>query len=507
MNLLKKIESIFHLNNLSVSERIRIVEGEFEVEYSNLPSYEDLKSLLEVVPDRDNLKLFMKSESDDSIRIVSRAPFELSQYDEFKAMLENGDGINVNISIEKIIEKNTFSIYDFVSFTNDLLAVSTLEAMSSFSRLLDDIDHLTFELFDQDYFFCTSTMAFVASGRSVNRKSYLRGTRLNACRDTSYFFNANEYKLLPEDFSIDINFANNPLTELFERISTLLSLVYISSTATIDGSNLKIQIAGQRSVDFCYQIDTLENNKELLKIYQWIYTEGSSIDKAIIARNIISLHCRYADLLDTDGKTFASIQSNFNLYLKSNVTQYLDLKNKLAEFICDVIAKTGDHATQLLKNLKSNLIAIFIFLFTVILSNIVSDQPLNNVFTKDITAILEIVLLGSFIYLIVCIIETKYKLKKTKDSYEALKANYDSVLSQDELLEVFNNDQLINDTVRSVNRGIWGYAVLWIVFLFLLLIILECISSSPIIKPHVFQLLDSVQKIFTSLHKSSLGIY
>ncbi|WP_408894006.1 hypothetical protein [Paenibacillus taichungensis] len=497
MNVLKRLESIFHLSSFSVSERIKIVEGDFEVEYTNLPSFEELNSLLENVPTRDIFKLFMKSDSEDILRISSSDLFEQNKYDTFKELLDNDEAIRVSVSIEKVVENNKFSIYNFSSFTSDLMAVSTLEAMSSFSHLLDNINYLTFELLDQNYFFSTNTMAFVTPGGNVNRNSYSRSNRLNSCRDTAYFFNANDYKLLPEDFYFDINFDNNPLTPLFERISTLLSLIYISSTATIIDNYLKIQIAGQRSVDFSYLIDNLEINKEVYKIYHWIYADGSSIDKAIIARNIISLHCRYADLLDTDGKTFASIQSNFNLYLKNNVTQYLDVKNKLAEFICDVIAKTGDHATQLLSNLKSNLIAIFIFLFTVILTNIVSDQPLQNIFTRDITAILEMVLLGSFIYLFICVMETNYKLKKTRDSYTALKENYESVLSEDELIEVFNDDKLINDTVKSVNRGKWAYIIVWGIFLILLFVILESMSSSPIIKPYIIQFINSLQSLFT----------
>lgn len=497
MNVLKKLETIFHLNSFSVSERIKIVEGDFKVEYSSLPSFEELKSLLENVPTRDNFKLFMKSDSEDVIRISSCDLLEQNKYDEFKELLDNDEVLSVSVSVEKAVENNRFSIYSFSSFTSDLLAVSTLEAMSSFSHLLEGIDYLTFELLDQNHFFSTNTMAFLTPDGNVNRNSYSRTNRLNTCRDTAYFFNANEYKLLPEDFSFDINFENNPLTPLFEKITTILSLVYISSTATINDHNLKIQIAGQRSVDFSYLIDNLEVNKELYKIYRWIYTDGSSIDKAIIARNIISLHCRYADLLDTDGKTFASIQSNFNLYLKNNVTQYLDVKNKLAEFICDVIAKTGDHATQLLSNLKSNLIAIFIFLFTVILTNIVSDQPLQNIFTRDITAILEMVLLGSFIYLFICVMETNYKLKKTRDSYTALKENYDSVLSEDELKEVFNDDKLINDTVKSVNRGKWAYIIVWGIFLLLLFVILEGMSSSPIVKPYIVKFINLFQSLFT----------
>ena len=116
-----------------------------------------------------------------------------------------------------------------------------------------------------------------------------------------------------------------------------------------------------------------------------------------------------------------------------------DLKNKLAEFICDIVSRTGDYTTMLLSDLKKNLIAIFGFLFTVILANIVSDQPLENIFTKDITIILEIVIAGSIIYLIICNIETRYKLKKAEESYSLLKESYNSILS-DVDQEIFNND-------------------------------------------------------------------
>lgn len=83
---------------------------------------------------------------------------------------------------------------------------------------------------------------------------------------------------------------------------------------------------------------------------------------------------------------------------------------------------------------------IFGFLFTVILANIVSDKPLDNIFTRDITLILEAVLLGSVIYLIVCIFETRYKVKKVQDSYDELKNNYASLLTPDDLAQAFDKD-------------------------------------------------------------------
>lgn len=124
---------------------------------------------------------------------------------------------------------------------------------------------------------------------------------------------------------------------------------------------------------------------------------------------------------------------------------------------------------------------IFGFLFTVILANIVSDQPLQNIFTREITVILEVVIAGSVIYLIICHIESQYKLCKIKRTYYLLKDNYKGLLSDVDLQESFNGDKIITDTVRSVERGIWIYTIIWFVFLIVLLLILEHISSSPVI--------------------------
>ena len=82
---------------------------------------------------------------------------------------------------------------------------------------------------------------------------------------------------------------------------------------------MKLQIMGQRSVDYVCRLNEITGNQVLYKIYDWIYSGGSSIDKAIIARNIICLHCKYEPLLNLDEKVLSSIQSNYNLYLKDNV--------------------------------------------------------------------------------------------------------------------------------------------------------------------------------------------
>ena len=118
---------------------------------------------------------------------------------------------------------------------------------------------------------------------------------------------------------------------------------------------------GQRSIDYVFLLNEIIGNPILYKIYDWIYSGGSSIDKAIIARNIICLHCKYEPLLKLDSKVLLSIQSSYNLYLKDHVIQYLEMKNKVAEFISEILSRTGEYATELLDKFKTNMIAVFGF--------------------------------------------------------------------------------------------------------------------------------------------------
>ena len=141
-------------------------------------------------------------------------------------------------------------------------------------------------------------------------------------------------------------------------------------------------------------------------------------------------------------------------------------------------------------NLKTNLIAIFGFLFTVIIANIVSDQPLDNIFTRDITAILELVLVGSFVYLLISYQQSKYQMKKVYNSYDELKKSYNQILTEDDINECFQNDRIILNMKETVDKTQKRYLIIWLCFLVILLICLEAMSDDPIIYPLLITLIQ-----------------
>ena len=390
------------------------------------------------------------------------------------------DEISVKVEIQKSVRDDRFSIYNFKEFSEDLLGIPLNEAMRFFALLFGETQRfIIFELFRGEDIFYTKTMFFLPAGKAMAVSGFDRRQRLQGCREISYFYNQETYELLPDDFRFEKDYDENLLKKMFSKLETILSACYLASNATVQSGRVKLQIIGQRSAEYVCRFDEIDENSILYKLYDWIHSGGNSIDKAAIARNIICLHCKYEPLLKVDEGVLASVQSSYNLYLKDNVTQYLELKSKIAEFISDIVSRTGEYATELFDRFKINLIAIFGFLFTVVIANIVSDQPLDNIFTRDITVILELVLLGSLIYLIICYIQSKYQIAKVYESYESLKKSYERILAQEDIEECFQEDKLLLRMEKRIIRSRIAYIILWIFFLLMLLVIIEMVSDAP----------------------------
>ena len=143
---------------------------------------------------------------------------------------------------------------------------------------------------------------------------------------------------------------------------------------------------------------------------------------------------------------------------------------------------------------KTNLLAILGFLFSVILANIVSDQPLDNIFTKDITILSEIVLIASFGYLFISYQQSKYELQKVYSSYDKLKDSYREILTEDDIRECFQNDDIKTEMKRTIDRSVRIYLIIWGGILLSLLILVEYMSSEPFIWPILKSLFQITKK-------------
>ncbi len=477
MNMLTELFQVAAIEDIVVSERMKVYEASFKFDIENAPSYSYFLDIIQFVSQRDKIKIILE---DGVERIFD---FSNTNEESYKAFIKDtlaDEIIDVRIRIDKEVVDNHFSVYSFDEFVKDILFLSIEEVMISFSDLLKQAtSFLVFDVYCPITMFATKTLFFAQFGNRVMNPDFNRQQRIEDCKKVSYFYNFDTYEVLPDDFKLTIDYVDNPLTELFQKLTTLLSISFIATSSSINENQLKGIINGQRTMEYNCEINQLPNNKNLYSIYNWIYTEGNVIDKAIIARNVISLHCKYVPITEIDDKIMASIQSNYNLYLKENVKEYLELKNKVAQFISETVSKTGEYAIGLLEKFKANIIAIFAFMFTVILTNIVSDQPLDNIFTKEITTLVECVIVGSFVYLVICYLQSCFEIQKVYGSYNQLKQNYKEILTEDDLKEIFDNDEMLNDMKKTISKTQKIYLWIWILFLIVTLIIVEYLSSSP----------------------------
>ena len=54
----------------------------------------------------------------------------------------------------------------------------------------------------------------------------------------------------------------------------LLSISFIATSSSINGRQLKGIINGQRTMEYCCDINNILDNKVLYRIYNWIYTDA-----------------------------------------------------------------------------------------------------------------------------------------------------------------------------------------------------------------------------------------
>ena len=448
----KSLTTIFHAPSVIIFEGTEVFDASFSCAGDNLPEYEIIKSFLLEFPSRDIINLNLSYLDDRDITLNGN---ELEkEYQLFCEGCDDEDEININFNIDKNVFENRLSIYSFSHFTEWILGKGILELMQEFNRLLKSRNNLIFQLYDRpDVLLSTATLIFTHAD-TPTELDFDRFGRLRVVQTTSNFQNCANCELIPEDFHFTLNSPKNPFNDIFRRIEMYLSMIYLSDISYIDDREyLNLQVTGHLTKYFSYSlIDQIDVNNEIFKIYNWVYTDGNPIDKVIIARNIISLHCRTTDLFSIDEKTFGSIRSNYALYLKDNVSHYLELKSKIAEYLTNLITQCGELFVGLFDRFTNNVIAYFTFMIAVFLANIIQQNSIENIFTNEITLLSYLIIVGSIGYLLVSIFEMNFQIKKVQSGYTQLKEEYKGVFDEEDLTNVFKNDQIFNDAISEIKK-------------------------------------------------------
>ena len=288
--------------------------------------------------------------------------------------------------------------------------------------------------------------------------------------------------MLPDDFHIVFGRADKQLENLFEQFRTILSYLYIVSASSISLGKMQLQINGQNNE---LEFEHISNNLTAYEIYHWIFFDGNVIDKAAIARNILSLHNRDSEIININKTILSEIQSSFNLYLKEHVERYLMLKKDIVDYSYEITEKFGEYITELPNRFMKNLTTAAAFLFTIVLTNAVEQGSPERIFTSDVTIILEFVLLGSLIYLMLTCYELREKVKLAEYSVYNITKNYQDVLSESDINLIHNT---LQNAKGKLDKAKCKWISGWFIGIVVLFIALTFISQDPLpIMQHFIQ--------------------
>lgn len=464
----------------------------------NIPSETLLYDTLSLFPSRDEVIIDIIMDHNDPISLNSKS----NNISEFLQQINDLNSIRDQDSIfilKSVINKgidnqNMISIYSLEHLSLFLSNECLSNLLHCFKSVLDNSKSTVyFELQKDDDYFFSSSIAFISKSDNHYNHICFKEKLLQKRDEISHFLNASYYKFTPDDFYLLKRSKNKDINLIMDRLAILFSIIFLSNITNLDNSKIDCRIDGYKAIKQNFEFNEINPDfcKEYYKIYKWVYEGGNLNDKIGLARNIISLHIKNGNILDLEDNTLSSIRSSHELYLRQNIQQYIEVKNKVVEFLSEMSQKTSEIIDSFVDSLKNNITGFISFFLSIIVLNVISNGE-QRIFTKEI-ALVSFGFLGmSFLFLIFSIIETNKKKARFNENYKKLKSRYIDIFDEEDLNRIFNSDKDHEKDLEYIKGQTILFSILWflsIIILFSIVLFMSDYGSQltnrlKIILPH-----------------------
>ena len=202
-----------------------------------------------------------------------------------------------------------------------------------------------------------------------------------------------------------------------------------------------------------------------------------------------------------NSSTFESILSNYKIYEKENVKQYLQVRNKLSELLIDLQGKISSIVDSFISDFKKIFLTLVSFFISVVAIRVISKGDFIGGFTNEIIVLSFIFLLISVGLLLYSRWELTKKITLYNKHYRQIKDRYKDILSGIELEKIFEEcDPQKDDTNASfILKQKKIYSWLWflsILLLSLFLVVVFFINNDISIYCIINEVICYTQSIF-----------
>ena len=396
------------------------------------------------------------------------------ELDAYYATIAEGLDASLCSSLKVIIDKpskNQKHIYFIDKFIEYLESQTLNKVISLLSKQKNQNGHIIFYIDDYKDICYTNYIFFITREYPLDPRAHIKKYEISNSCHLMHISNL----LSPDTFDLLFAPKNNVLYNFFDKMRSILSLIYISNKSEIlDSTCINFSITGYKTIELTIDTNGIIPRSTIFEIFKWVYEEGCTTDRLELARNILSLD--YIDSLnDINNTTLASIHSNYSMYLKEHIDKYLDTKNKINDIFLDLFFKSKEISNKISSNLKTALMANLSFIFTILISNVISSSTTPMLITKDFSIIYLSINAFSFLYLIFSSLICHHEIKQHRSLFDRIKKSYSKVISPSDLNEIFNKS-IIDEDIKSITTTCVFYIILWVIIIIISIITLFTLS-------------------------------
>lgn len=458
-------------NSYDMENYIEIVKGLYE----NHEIIDNLVVMIELGNDPVNKEIKSEDDISQMVKLLEEGLDELTIYGTtfFKS--------NIYISKHNSPSSDMVTFYSKESFYNYLTKSEDKKIQLKFLEILSKFDFLNncnqIRLLNLNH---DSNGKIIVESEFINfdKKQSDKEVKKRLVKISELSNSQTKINFVPDQFLLTADKEDDfqEFEQLINKIQLFLSIKSISNFTEINGDQINFRIVGTKLIEGYFNFkneNVYDKDKNIFKIYKWIYSSDNIDERLEISRHVLTLYYDGDSLLNNSSMFLPSIKSNFEIYLKDNVDRYIDVLNNVVVLLKDLNKEVTNYSNELVTKFKTNFIGFFSFFVTTILFNILSEQKLDNIFTKDITMITFAFLCISICFLGMSILELNSNKARIEKNYEADKNYYTLLLNKDDVERIFNYDKNFNDDIEYLEGQkkliIWFWIVVIIIILILVI--------------------------------------
>jgi len=493
MSIAKEILKLFgEMNEISIVENFSLYESKHTFNSSTALDglNEKLKEHLSALNGL-GVALTLTIEVQDPVRFITSnldTVFEKVESLTEQLIYLDDEKITIELRIDKEQSKN-FDVFNFSIFCEHIESLTLQESFKAwnkfnFSSLLkinvwEDIKPFSTEsiVFQSVYPVDKSTVNQALTAICEDE----RANRIEKRDKCGHFANAAQFNFIPSDFKPCVT-NNVDLERYFNGLFNTLLIIFLSDFSSVESNIIKYRLKGYKLLSESISFDKLRayDPSELKRIYEWTYLEGNYTDKIGLARNIISIHLENETLLSIETGTSDSVESGYDLYLKENVKQYIEIKNKISEFIQGQSDKALEMTKSMFSMFKTGLWTFTTFFITVFLLRVVNKGTFSGAFSFEVLMISILLIAVSFIYLAISIFEINSDRDRLLGKYSEIKNRYKELLNKKDLDKILNETEITNTEKTYINTKRNRYIWVWVITNVLILAVVSILYCSSL---------------------------